>query len=78
MAKRKATFTKETAVQNRAMIRRAKALLTGVQIDTVANDHPGVKERLKAEFPKVTDTRIVARMAQAIRQLRIEKYYIMD
>ncbi len=78
--KRKATFTKETVAQNRAMIRRAKELLKCVDLDTVPMpyDHPDVKEKIQSEFPGVTDVRIWARMAQAFRQLRFEKYSIMD
>jgi uncharacterized protein (UPF0332 family) len=78
MAKRKASFTKETAAQNRAMIRRAKALLVDAGLDTTANQHPGVIATLKKEFPGVTDVRIGHRVAQALRQLRYEKYHTID
>lgn len=76
--KRKATFTKEVAAQNRAIIRRAKDLLADVDLDTVPKDHPGVKETIQEEFLGVKDVRIWARMAQALRQLRYEKYHIID
>lgn len=74
MTKRKATFTKQHAADNRAMIRRAKALLADADKDTVANDQPEVVATLKAEFPGVTDVRIVHRIAQALRQLRYENH----
>lgn len=73
MTKRKATFTKQHAADNRAMIRRAKVLLADADLDTVANDHPEVVAALKVDFPGVTDVRIVHRVAQALHQLRDEK-----
>jgi 16S rRNA G1207 methylase RsmC len=76
--KRKATFTKKHAAQNRAMIRRAKELLSDADLGTVANQHISVKETLKDEFPDVNDTRITHKIAQALRQLRYEKYHIID
>ncbi len=81
MAKRKPTYTKKHAADNRAMIRRAKVLLgdqIGIDLDTVANQHPEVIATLRTEFPDVSDTRIVHRIAQALRQLRYEKYHIID
>jgi len=76
--KRKATFTKQHAADNRAMIRRAKVLLAGADLDTVANQHPEVVAILKAEFLGVTGFRIINRVAQALRQLRYEKYHILE
>jgi hypothetical protein len=73
--KRKPTFTKETADQNRRMIRRAKELLNDVDLDTVPKDHPDVMKTMQNEFSSVTEYRIWARMAQALRQLRYEKYF---
>lgn len=78
MTKRKPTFTKEIAAQNRAMIRRSKALLKSVDLDTVPKDHPDVMQTIQTEFPGVKEVRIWARMAQAFRQLRIEKYHVVD
>ncbi len=78
MTKRKATFTKQHAADNRAMIRRAKVLLANADLGTVANDHPKIAATLKAEFSGVTDVRIVHRIAQALRQLRYEKHHIID
>lgn len=75
MTKRKATFTKQHAADNLAMIRRAKALLADADLNTVANDHPEVATTLKVEFPGIADVRIVHRIAQALHQLRYEKHH---
>jgi len=60
------------------MIRRAKELLKDVDLDTVPSDHPDIKETMQNEFPDVKAERIWARMAQAMRQLRYEKFHIID
>jgi ribosomal protein S19E (S16A) len=78
VTKRKPTFTKETAAQNQAMIRRAKELLKDANLDTVPKDHPAIKEVIQSEFPGVKDARIWARMTQALRQLRYEKYHTIE
>lgn len=76
--KGRATFTKEVAAQNREMVRRAKELLKDADLDTVPKDHPDVMETIQNELPGVNEVRIWARMAQALRQLRYEKYHIID
>jgi ribosomal protein S19E (S16A) len=78
MAKRKATFTKQHVIQNRAMIRRAKEMLKDADLNTVPKDHPDIMQAIQNEFPGVKEERIWARMAQALRQLRYEKYHIID
>jgi ribosomal protein S19E (S16A) len=80
MKKRKPTYTKKHAADNRAMIRLAKKLLKNADadLDTVPKDHPGIKDTIQKEFPDVKDDRIWARMAQAMRQLRYEKYHTID
>jgi lipid A disaccharide synthetase len=75
--KRKATFTKQTAAQNKAMIRRAKELLKDADLN-VLKSHTDVMETIQNEFPDVKEYRILARMAQALGQLRYEKYFITE
>jgi hypothetical protein len=78
MAKRKPTFTKAHAAENKAMLRRAKALLVGTDPEMTANEHTVIIATLKAEFPGVTDARIRSRLSKAVRQSMARKYRTID
>lgn len=73
MSKRKATFTKETAAQNQAIVARAIYLLDYNDLDTVASQRKEVIAQLTQEFSGVSQVRIIAKIAKAIRRIRFIK-----